>query len=134
MTQTVLIADDDPLLTGLVRLKLSRKGFNVVEVADGSELLTRIDDVEPDIIILDLRMPKMDGKSTLYHLKNSEKHRHIPVIMLSASRSGISEKSSLEQGASYFLTKPFNPDELVDHVHRALAGGRQPEGFYRTRC
>lgn len=128
MTHTILIADDDPLLTGLVRLKLGRMGFSVVEVSDGAELLSRIDDVQPDIIILDLRMPNMDGKTTLTELKASDRYSHIPVIMLSATKTSFTEAAALDKGASYYLTKPFNPEVLVDYVHRALAGGRQRRG------
>lgn len=122
MAYKVLIADDDPMLRGLLRVKLGQAGFDITEASNGEEALKLVQEVRPDLIVLDAMMPVMDGDETLRRLMALPFVNEFKVIMLSARRNSNGIDGALQQGAFEFLTKPFNPDELVETVNRALNG------------
>ena len=123
----VLIADDDPLLRAILEHKLAAAGFSVRSVEDGRAALAEVETGWPQIVVLDAMMPIMDGFEALRRLKQDPKSREIPVVMLTALKRDEDVLSALHAGASDYLSKPFNPDELVARLTR-LAMSARAEG------
>lgn len=109
----ILAVDDDERVLNFLRVKLKTSGYEVLTATDGIEALDQAQAQEPDLILLDVVMPKMDGFETLKQLR---KFSAVPVIMLSAKGADIDKIKGLELGADDYLPKPFNPDELVARV------------------
>ena len=119
---TILVADDDELLAALVQFKLEAAGHNVVVAEDGAVALEAAERERPDLIVLDAMMPIMTGSEVLTRLKVDSGLAMIPVIMLTARRNQEDVAAALQSGAADYLTKPFNPEELLVRVEAALAG------------
>lgn len=117
----ILIVDDDRMLRMLVTHTLSAHGFHISEAGNGQEALGLVANAAPDLILLDGNMPVMDGMETLGRLKADSETSDIPVVMLTARREESATQSALEAGAAGYLTKPFNPDDLVLAVQRIAA-------------
>jgi DNA-binding response OmpR family regulator len=123
--QTVLIVDDEPDIVILLRLALEAAGYSTVEATDGREALEVIRDARPDVVLLDIMMPGMDGWSTLEHLEETGEHPR--VIMVTAKTASRDHDRAMELGADDFVTKPFEPDDLLERMRRVLpADGDQP--------
>jgi len=120
LTQSVLIVDDEPMARTLLRLMLVRAGFNVSEAEDGFDALEKVKRNRPDIILLDVMMPGMDGFTVCETLRNEENTAGLPIIMLSAKTDLESINKGLRIGATKYLTKPISPEDLTKHVHDAL--------------
>jgi DNA-binding response OmpR family regulator len=120
---TILIADDEPDVLELVGYRLSRSGFTVVEACDGEEALARALDQVPDLAVLDVMMPKLDGYELTRRLRSADATQRVPVILLTARAQESDIATGFEAGADDYLRKPFNPDELVARV-RAVLGRR----------
>lgn len=125
LTQSVLIVDDEPMARTLLRLMLVRAGFNVSEAEDGYDALEKVQDYQPDIILLDVMMPGMDGFTVCETLRGEEKTSALPIIMLSAKTDLDSINKGLRVGATKYLTKPISPEDLTRHVHDALGNAAQ---------
>lgn len=119
---TILVADDDELLAALVQFKLEAAGHNVVVAENGAVALEAAERERPDLIVLDAMMPIMTGSEVLTRLKVDSALAMIPVIMLTARRNQEDVAAALQSGAADYLTKPFNPEELLVRVEAALAG------------
>ena len=113
----ILIVDDEAAIVRLVRVKLETDGYAVLTASRGEEALRLLEADRPDLVILDLMMPEMDGTETL---RNIRSRSQVPVIMLTALSSDREKLKGLERGADDFITKPFNPDELVARVAAVL--------------
>lgn len=120
MTQSVLIVDDEPMARTLLRLMLVRAGFNVSEAEDGFDALEKVKKNRPDIILLDVMMPGMDGFSVCQTLRDEQETASLPIIMLSAKTDLDSINQGLRVGATKYLTKPISPEDLTKHVRDAL--------------
>jgi CheY-like chemotaxis protein len=118
--RTILIADDEPEVVQLVRMILEWEGYTVVAAADGLETLELVETHNPDLILLDVRMPKMSGLTVLEHLAKSEAVA-IPVIMLSVVTTQPEVRAALQRGAVAYLTKPFELKEMTRLVDQILA-------------
>jgi DNA-binding response OmpR family regulator len=116
---TVLVVDDERNVTQLARLYLTENGFYVDTASNGIEALEKVSQSRPDIIVLDLMMPGMDGFETCRQLRSSP-DGDIPIIMLTARGDDVDKIVGLELGADDYLTKPFNPRELVARVKAIL--------------
>ena len=125
MAATALVVDDDRLLLRLVELNLGRVGIRVLLADSGSEALRIAREAKPDVILLDLIMPVMDGYEVLRQLKSGESTREIPVVVLSAKPSLDDRRRCEDMGAAGFIGKPFNLDELRAAV-RAIVGLDDP--------
>jgi DNA-binding response OmpR family regulator len=123
MVQTILVVDDEPEIVKLVRAYLERAGYRVVTAQDGSEALWVTRREKPDLIVLDLTMPEMDGLDFTRRLRQE---RNTPVIMLTARVEETDRIIGLELGADDYVTKPFSPREIVARV-RAVLRRVQPE-------
>jgi len=120
LTQSVLIVDDEPMARTLLRLMLVRAGFNVAEAEDGYDALNKVKQNHPDIILLDVMMPGMDGFTVCEKLRLEEDTSDLPVIMLSAKTDLDSINKGLRVGATKYLTKPISPEDLTRHVREVL--------------
>lgn len=116
MTHSVLVVDDEPMARTLLRLMLVRAGFEVLEAADGPEALTKVKEQIPDIMILDVMMPGLDGFAVCEALRKEEETADLPIIMLSAKTDSVSVRKGLRAGASQYLTKPISQEELTRSV------------------
>lgn len=124
----VLIADDDPAIQELIRLNLELQGYQVIIASNGVETVRKALSERPDLIILDILMPEMDGYEVMRLLKNSEETSAIPVIVLTAYASDTGALVSWLEGAEGYLAKPFNPDELLMLVERVLLSPEKSAG------
>lgn len=122
---TILVADDDRHIVELVALYLERAGFRVEPVFDGDAALQRIRDARPALAILDVMMPGQDGLQVCRQLA---RRGDIPVVLLTARSSDIDKIAGLRIGADDYITKPFNPDELVARVEAVLRRARTGSG------
>lgn len=123
----ILVVDDEPPIVRLVKTKLQLDGFAVVTAGRGEEALPIVENDRPDLVILDLMMPGMDGFETLRHIRERSR---VPVIFLTARAGDVDKLRGLQSGADDYITKPFNPDELVARVTAVLrrADGAAPAG------
>lgn len=120
MTHSVLVVDDEPMARTLLRLMLVRAGFEVSEAADGPEALIKVKEQLPDIMILDVMMPGIDGFAVCEELRQEEKTSTLPIIMLSAKTDSSSVRRGLKAGATLYLTKPISQEELTRSVLETL--------------
>jgi len=120
---TVLVVDDDPVIQRLLKVNFEMEGYTVLSAADGAEGLEQARSSDPDIIILDIMMPKMNGLQVLTALKGDRATRSIPVILLSAKAQAGDVQAGLDKGADAYVTKPFDPLELLDRVSDFVQGG-----------
>ena len=116
----VLIADDDPDILSLVRLRLERSGYDVVSAGDGEQALQTARAQTPDLALLDVMMPKLDGYEVTARLRQEEATRHLPVILLTARVQESDIARGIEAGADDYVKKPFSTHELRDRVQAAL--------------
>lgn len=115
---TIVVVDDDAHIRELCRLYLTKEGFAVVEASEGTEALHRIDEGHPDLVVLDVMLPRLDGWEVLNRIR--ERAEWLPVIMLTAVGDETDRVAGLEMGADDYLTKPFSPRELVARVKAVL--------------
>lgn len=126
MAKTVLVVDDEERIRSLVRAYLEQEGFRVVAAADGREALYAARQSKPDVIVLDLMMPEMDGYEFIRHFRDE---RSTPIIVLTARVEEADTVLGLELGADDYLTKPFSPRVLTARIRAVLrrAGQTAPE-------
>ncbi len=113
----VLVADDEPRITKLVALTLQEEGFRVVAASGGEEALRKAEEVRPDIVLLDIVMPDLDGIEVMRQLRE---WRPVPVILLTAKGATSDKAKGLDLGADDYIAKPFHPDELAARVRAVL--------------
>jgi len=123
---TILAADDEPSIIRLIQVTLEREGHTVLTAADGREALAVVAQERPDLIVLDVMMPHVDGFEALRQLKENADTAAIPVILLSAKRHDNDLFRGLQFGAVSYLTKPFNPKELIAVVSQILPAKDSP--------
>ena len=116
----VLVVDDEEGIRVLCRVNLELGGFEVVEAGDGPEALERARSCQPDLILLDVMMPGMDGWEVLARLKSDDATAAIPVVLLTARSAEEDQIRAWGEGVADYLTKPFNPTALVEWVRDAL--------------
>ena len=118
----IMAVDDERHIVRLIQVNLERSGYQVVTAFDGQEALRKVETEKPDVIVLDVMMPKMDGFEVLKRLQANPDTREIPVIMLTAKAQDADVFRGWSSGVSAYLTKPFNPLELITFVKRILSG------------
>ena len=117
MTDTILLVDDDPHIIGLAKMYLEQDGFRVTSATDGNAALQNILNDAPELVVLDLMLPGLDGWEVCRRVRAES---DVPIIMLTARTEDIDKIVGLELGADDYLTKPFNPRELVARVKAIL--------------
>jgi two-component system, OmpR family, KDP operon response regulator KdpE len=123
MSQTVLVVDDEPKLVDLVRTILEKEDFNVLEAANGRQAIQRVREDLPDVVLLDVMMPEMDGFEALKEIRNGS---NVPVIMLTVQATENDKVRGLELGADDYVAKPFDHRELVSRVRAVLRRASLP--------
>ena len=123
MAKKILVCDDERHIVRLIQVNLERAGYTVVTAFDGKEGLEKIRAEKPDCCVLDVMMPYMDGFEVLKNLRREPETEALPVIMLTAKAQDKDVFDGYHLGADMYLTKPFNPMELVTFVKRITEGG-----------
>ena len=123
----ILIVEDEPEFRLGVRMRLEASGYEILEAEDGSAGLEMARSVSPDLIILDLMLPKMGGYQVARLLKFDDKYKKIPIIMLTARSQQSDKDTGLSVGADAYLTKPFRSEELLKVIAGLLAPAAAPE-------
>jgi DNA-binding response OmpR family regulator len=116
----LLVADDDEDILALVRLRLSRSGFEVIVARNGEEALRLAQERHPDLAVLDWMMPKASGLEVLRAIRADSRTADIPVVLLTARASEADVQEGLAAGAIDYIAKPFSPQELATRVHDIL--------------
>src|SRR4051812_21709497 len=120
----VLVVDDEPDMRMALRLFLERSGHTVQEASDGETALSTLHATGADVVLLDMRMPGMDGSQTLTKIR--ERFKELPVIMVTGYGSPDSAKEVLEMGASHYISKPFKNQELVEALDKVGLESTRP--------
>jgi len=128
MNGVIVIVDDEPDILELVSLHLTKIGFKVHEFSDVEPFYTFLNGTTPDLVILDLMLPGVDGMDVCKQLRQSDKWAHVPIIMLTARTDEMDKVLGLEIGADDYVTKPFSPRELVARVKAVLRRDRAAAG------
>lgn len=120
MAQSIMVVDDESMARALLRLMLVCAGFEVVEAENGADALAKVAKKKPDLVLLDVMMPGMDGFEVCINLRQQDKTAEIPIIMLSARADLDSVNHGLKVGATKYLTKPISRESLTHHVTEVL--------------
>ena len=119
--QKILVADDEVFMLRLLEMTFKKGGYEVVTCRDGKEALVTAFAVQPQLIVLDVMMPGLDGLGALRLLKNNSVTKNIPVVVLTAKGHSLTRVDAVLAGAVLFLAKPFSPNELLSAVQKILS-------------
>ena len=128
MPKKILAVDDERHIVRLVQVNLERAGYEVVTAFDGKDALEKVASEQPDLVVLDVMMPYMDGFEVLQNLRKNPNTRDLPVIMLTAKAQDADVFRGWQSGVDCYLTKPFNPMELISFVKRIFKSLEGEEG------
>jgi two-component system, OmpR family, alkaline phosphatase synthesis response regulator PhoP len=116
----ILVVDDEIYIVHILDFSLGMEGYEVVTALDGEQALERVASEKPDLIVLDIMMPKLDGYEVCRAVKSNPATRTIPVILLSAKGRNVDQKMGFDVGADDYITKPFSPRKLVERINQLL--------------
>ncbi len=122
----VLIVEDERDVAELLAYNLSKSGFQVITAEDGEQALRLLEKEPPDLVILDLLLPKIDGKEVCRRIRQNERTRNVPVLMLTALGEEVDRVVGFELGADDYVVKPFSPRELVLRINAILRRAKAP--------
>ena len=122
----ILVVDDEIYIVHILDFSLGMEGYEVLTALDGEQAVEKARAERPDLIVLDIMMPKLDGYETCKILKAGDDTTNIPVILLSAKGRNVDQKIGFEVGADDYITKPFSPRKLVERIN-ALLGQSSPQ-------
>ena len=122
----ILLVDDEPSIVKMVGKRLEIEGFDVIVAMDGQEGLTKAQTEHPDLIILDLMLPTLNGYEVCTTLKRDISYRKIPIVLFTAKTQDKDEKLGMECGANAYVRKPFRAQELLEKIHTLLAASSPP--------
>lgn len=120
VTKVVMVVEDDEMIRDLITLYLRKHDYKVIEAADGEEAQQLFSQKAPDLVILDLMLPKISGEELCHWIRKDLQDESTPIIMLSAKTQMNDKLTGLSLGADLYLTKPFHPDELIAYVKTSL--------------
>lgn len=120
MSKSVLIIEDEPFIIEALSFLLEREGIDYQCHTDGTSCLDLIETQRPDLVILDMMLPQMNGMEVLQSLRSTKDFKSLPVLMLTAKGQKKDRQAAEDAGVSLFMTKPFANDELIANVHRLL--------------
>ncbi len=120
----ILVVDDEVNITQILEFSIGAEGYEVITAANGEEAIDKARREQPDLIILDIMMPKIDGYEACRILKANPLTKNIPVVLLTAKGRDIDKRLGYEVGATDYIVKPFSPNKLVDRIHQLLVGSR----------
>ena len=133
MAQTILLVEDDPLSARLADLVLRSEGYEVIIAPNGLQALKIAQDAPPDLILLDLMLPGLDGFEVLNRLRAEPKTANVPVVVISSKSQPTDKQTAVKVGANAYLTKPYRKNELLE-VARSLLSVKPEEAAARTAC
>lgn len=116
----ILVVDDEIYIVHILDFSLGMEGYEVVTALDGEQALEKLKAERPDLIVLDIMMPKLDGYEVCKNVKGNPDTAHIPVILLSAKGRNVDQKMGFDVGADDYITKPFSPRKLVERINQLL--------------
>jgi len=123
MDKTVLVVDDSVSMRQMVAFTLKEGGFEVVEAGDGKEAVAKLNSgAKPILVIADLNMPNMDGIALIKEIRTMGVHKFTPILMLTTESAEAKKKEGQTAGATGWIVKPFNPDQLLQVIHTVLPG------------
>jgi two-component system alkaline phosphatase synthesis response regulator PhoP len=122
----ILVVDDEIYIVHILDFSLGMEGYEVLTALDGEQALERVRNDKPDLIVLDIMMPKLDGYEVCRTIKADPETRNIPVILLTAKGRNVDQKMGFDVGADDYITKPFSPRKLVERIN-SLLGQTIPE-------
>lgn len=120
---TILLVEDEPSVIELMNIFLFRRGYEIFNVADGAEVLNQVQAVKPDLIILDIMLPKLNGFEVCSRIKSDPALKHIPVMILSALVQKSEIEMGIRMGADLYMTKPFQNSELLANIEKLIKKG-----------
>jgi CheY-like chemotaxis protein len=123
VTSTVLVVDDEPDIRLTLRFMLEGAGHTVIEAATGADALNRLGAERPDLVLLDIRLPDMDGWDVMASIRSSAELSAVPFLIMSAHSSGDFRDRATQEGGRGYLVKPFREEDLVEAVGALLDGG-----------
>jgi two-component system, chemotaxis family, chemotaxis protein CheY len=118
MSKTIMVIDDSGSFRTVVKLALQKAGYTVVEAIDGQDAVEKLNTNKPNLIVCDVNMPRMDGLTFARHVKASPVHKFTPMIMLTTESQEAKKAEGKAAGVRAWITKPFQPSQLVDAVAR----------------
>lgn len=121
MIKKILVVEDDPVALRLIEYTLGQGGYQVVTAANGLEGMRKAKQEAPDLIILDVMLPGLDGFEVCHRLRSDPETAHVPIMMLSAKAQEVDKATGLKTGADYYLVKPAAPSEIMNQVETLLA-------------
>lgn len=130
MPKKILAVDDEKHIRLLVEVNLKRAGYTVITASDGEEALEKVKSEKPDLVVLDVMMPRKDGFEVLRTLRADPETMNLPVIMLTAKAQDADVFRGWQSGVDSYLTKPFNPMELLTFVKRIFASDGSHDGRF----
>lgn len=116
----ILVVDDEIYIVHILEFSLTMEGYSVLTASDGEEALRIIEQERPDLVVLDIMMPKLDGYEVCKRLRQDEQFRSLPVILLSAKGRPMDREAGLSAGADDYITKPFSPRKLLEKMRELL--------------
>ena len=120
MPKKILVADDEPYVLRSIEYTLSRAGYAVTTAVDGAEALSKINSIDPDLVFLDIQMPKMDGNEVCKAVRQDPAKKDLYIIVITAKGQESERLFSLECGASEYITKPYSPRRMLERVKEIL--------------
>ena len=116
----ILFVEDEPLILKFVSLRLESLGYKIIKAIDGAQALKLIHEKNPDLVLLDVRMPIMDGYEVCKRVRANKKLKHIPIILFTASDPTLVITKVTEVGANDYIIKPFDPKELLEKIKKFI--------------
>ena len=116
----ILVVDDEPNILRLTTYRLEKLGYDILTAVNGKEAFDTIQNEKPDLVLLDLLLPVMSGIDVCKKAKNDEKLKQIPIILFTADSNTMTAERARKFGADDYITKPFDPDELIEKVKKAI--------------
>jgi two-component system, OmpR family, alkaline phosphatase synthesis response regulator PhoP len=116
----ILVVDDEIYIVHILDFSLGMEGYEVITALDGEQALERMKAEKPDLVVLDIMMPKLDGYEVCKSIKSNPATKQTPVILLSAKGRNVDQKLGFDVGADDYITKPFSPRKLVERINQLL--------------
>ena len=120
MSKTILAVDDSPSMRMLLNAALTDMGYAVTVAEDGVDALSRLEGMEPDLLITDINMPRLDGFGLIEKVRAKAEHRNLPILVLTTESSDEKKQRARAAGATGWIVKPFHPDKLATAIRRVL--------------
>lgn len=120
VSSTIMTVDDSPSMRMLLKAALTDLGYQVLEAEDGVHALERLGGAQPDLLITDINMPRLDGFGLIEKVREQDRHRNLPILVLTTESSDEKKQRARQAGATGWIVKPFHPEKLAAAIRRVL--------------